>query len=487
VKKIYFIVLFVMALCGTARADTHNAASCSYAHVEAAVSASADGDTVIIPGGTCDWTTSQLSISKIITLQGAGSGAGGTIISGVNNIIIFSASKNGWRVTGIRLNISDGGTGIYVSEGGTGWRIDHCYFNSTNLSDGILARGNATTHAYGLIDSNMFVNARVDSYGDANCNQYADISTALPLGGADTIFVENNTFSKSVFGNMIDSNCAGRWVFRYNSVTETTADGYILESHSVQGDMRGSIAWEIYNNSFVLNPSNNNMATIGFIRGGVGIIHGNSATYAYTFSWGGSAWVFDNVRSNNSCSSVGSWGCCDGNKEADGNQDGLQGYPCRDQIGWAKDDWVWTVENPYPSQTLNPVYVFNNKNNGTTELVSVQGGTNLSSTHIDENRDFYNYNASCVGGGGCTAGVGTGTSMPTSCTTDTGFYRTDENKLYRCTGPSTWTSYYAPYTCPHPLTGLTGKSCNALVAGTSGYGIDAVQVSGAVISGAVIK
>jgi len=92
---------------------------------------------------------------------------------------------------------------------------------------------------------------------------------------------------------------------------------------------------------------------------------------------------------------------------------------------------------------------------------------NNASTHIIANRDYYYTNASFDG----TTGVGCGTlaSRPATCTTGVGYWATDQScssltglvgaspatpisgTLYKCTATDTWTSYYTPYTYPHPL------------------------------------
>jgi hypothetical protein len=52
-------------------ADTHTAASPSFADVSAAVSAAQSGDIVVVPAGTATWGY-QLLITKGIYLKGAG-------------------------------------------------------------------------------------------------------------------------------------------------------------------------------------------------------------------------------------------------------------------------------------------------------------------------------------------------------------------------------------------------------------------------------
>ena len=71
--------------------------------------------------------------------------------------------------------------------------------------------------------------------------------------------------------------------------------------------------------------------------------------------------------------------------------------------------------------------------------------------HMLENRDFYNYTAGFNG----TSGLGRGilASRPSTCDALTAYFATDTNTLYQCSSANTWTSYYTPYTYPHPLRG----------------------------------
>ena len=57
----------------------------------------------------------------------------------------------------------------------------------------------------------------------------------LGLGTNNAMFVEDCFFHFTKFGNAIDANYGGRYVFRYNIIN----DAYI-EAHSVQGTHRAS-------------------------------------------------------------------------------------------------------------------------------------------------------------------------------------------------------------------------------------------------------
>src|SRR3989344_1236101 len=64
-------------------AGTITAASCSSTDVQNAINSASHGNTVVIPAGTCVWTTSVKIPGKAITVQGAG--VGKTIIRNVQN------------------------------------------------------------------------------------------------------------------------------------------------------------------------------------------------------------------------------------------------------------------------------------------------------------------------------------------------------------------------------------------------------------------
>src|ERR1043166_577146 len=66
-------VFLSLAYTGAGYAATINAATCSTADVQSAITSATTGDTVIIPAGTCTWT-SGVTLNKGITVRGAGAG-----------------------------------------------------------------------------------------------------------------------------------------------------------------------------------------------------------------------------------------------------------------------------------------------------------------------------------------------------------------------------------------------------------------------------
>jgi hypothetical protein len=86
---------------------------------------------------------------------------------------------------------------------------------------------------------------------------------------------------------------------------------------------------------------------------------------------------------------------------------------------------------------------------------------------VNENAQFWNYNASFNGNSGI--GCGPLANRPATCTTGVGYWVTNQScsdliglvganpaqpiagTLYKCTSTNNWTAYYTPYTYPHPL------------------------------------
>lgn len=80
---------------------------------------------------------------------------------------------------------------------------------------------------------------------------------------------------------------------------------------------------------------------------------------------------------------------CDGSSPYDGNEDST-GYPCRDQIGRSTDTGQFT------SQALEPLYQWNNSDNGEPVLARVNDISSMFTCenpsmhdHIQEGRDYF--------------------------------------------------------------------------------------------------
>jgi hypothetical protein len=464
--RLNYVFLFLMVsflfscLSSKAYSAIINATSCSLAHVQTAISSASNGDTVVVPAGNCLWSsTLTLPDNKKITLQGAGKDS--TIITGS-----LDFGSSGSRVTGFTFK---GDPDIYTN--GYGFRLDHCRLQRSTWNNVVTVRDyNASPQvAHGLVDHNEIINGRVNAEGTPYMlfegdQQHVLWAVPLNLGGPNAVYVEDNTFTTTTPAQSqvaIDANYGGRFVFRYNTVS----NGLFLTAHSSQeGGNRGAQSWEIYGN-VVSNSSGVSIYAPVRLRAGTGVTFMNSITG----TWSDPSILLDNVRSYAS-SSLG--GRCDGSSTGwDGNQDS-SGYPCRDQIGRGPDSPQWD-HNPLKAYTqpLIPAYFWLNETASNAEVPV--GVISWSDDHIKPNRDYYAFNSSFDG----TAGMGCGSlaARPTTCAVGVGYWATNQScsnligmvganpaaaingTLYRCSAPNVWTLHYQPYIYPHPLRGSGGN------------------------------
>jgi hypothetical protein len=364
------------------------ATSCSRTHVGEAVTAAVAGDRVTIPAGTCSWT-STLTVAKEISIEGAGIDV--TILednvsrlapsTGTMITLTPPAGAIGVRLTGMTLKNGTEATkhfkGVVVVGGSSKlWRIDRVKFKDLVVGNNI----HIYDDTYGVIDHCVFELAGsqgvvvkhnswggVGDYGDKSWND------ASYLGTEKAIYIEDNTFTNTSVFQTVDAFSGGRFVFRYNTVTNMYIGNHGTESSN---RLRSGRMFEIYNNTFTKTGTAH--FTGVFLRGGTGVIHNN------TFTGYNAAVTVTNFRSTGSYSP---WGQCTGSNAWDQNSLS-NGYACLDQVGRAGGDLLSSfTPTPvaWPNQALEPVYEWNNTRNG--------GDGNIGSdnpTVIASGRDFFN-------------------------------------------------------------------------------------------------
>lgn len=361
--------------------------------VKSLIDAASSGDTVQLPVGFITFTeTIIIPSSKSIIIKGMGIDS--TVITSNSAIPLIEVNYNdnsSTRITDITfLSAKEGTTALKVF--GLHWRIDHCSFKTVDPSIRVEAiyAGASTSqeHPVGLIDHCDFTDSRIVVFGGPGGGYLAhkNWNTPLGLGTDNAVFVEDNIFNK-IGGNIMDSNYAGRYVFRYNIINDSQ-----VMTHSVQGYNRASRSWEIYNNVF--NAVNSGNWTPFFIRGGTGVIFNNVINGYFSQA----NITIDNVRS---CEDKPVCGQADGTSPWDGINQDANGYPARDQIGRSGDISLWTDQNPYPIQDSVPAYSWNNEwryNGNTTAVVfyvhNASADCNRNNLFLVEGRDFNNYNMS---------------------------------------------------------------------------------------------
>jgi hypothetical protein len=341
--------------------------------------------------------------------------------------------------------------------------IDHNYFGAT-LSPPIVTND--------IEFQDPFWNGDSDEGGQGNAS-WNDVSD---FGTGDFMFAENNVV---VGGWLNDCTAGGRFVARYNYL----GPGSKMQTHGLTTDQHRSCrAMEVYNNSMIYssNPTTTNFAFMIELEGGTGLFWGNTITGFISFIHE------DTVRTNDMTygpflAPPNGWGNCGtaqtGISSAwDQNTDST-GHRCLDQVGVGKGDYLTGNGFPnivdqstgtvtWPNQASDPVYAWGNTYNAVPQESQDHYWSNTDSVAAS-NRDYYlelpNFDNSATFNG--TAGVGTGTLVPTNssaysgapnCTVQVGYFDTTNQTLYECLTTNTWTAAYTPYTYPHPL--VSGSS-----------------------------
>lgn len=308
--------------------------------INAAITASRVGDTVMIPAGEFSFN-GDLSFKAGITIMGAGQDR--TILKRTgttSNWLMKVDGSNGERIriTGMTIigRNPTASPGIRLNGSCKDFRIDHITFKSC-FNRAIEVHGNAT----GVIDHNIFINNELTDvvvYGDES----GAWSRAYKLGTNQAVFVEDNYFEhKNVKdptkAHHIASNNGSNYVFRYNTINDGYLNAQAIDAHGNKfGGERGSRSYEIYNNKMTIEHRWLGMC----IRGGDGVIFDNEMVGDLTRP-------IDLMHEGR-------------------NGDGNCNYPCTDQI--------------------RQLYIWGNKYNGKVAPVNVR-----HTVLIKENRDYFMY------------------------------------------------------------------------------------------------
>ena len=450
IKQTFSILITILLVCCLSISDVYaatiNAESASYSHVSAAIDSASHGDTVVIPAGNATWS-SQLLITKFVTLQGSGTDS--TVITGNTGsdwLIKFSLSS----VASVNLPFGlnnfkiDFGHPLKVYNSSTSYTVD-----KFRVHDMVFVNCSAATfeiHGFinGVIDSNTFTGyPHFDNYGvHAPSWNYSATNNPWEPGSSHNVYYEDNTFTltntrPSAFGS---GGHGGRWCFRYNDFSSNVTLSPWLDAHGNQtSGIRGTMGLEFYGNDLTSLPDGKGLTTVDQ-RGGQGFVFFNRAPGSFTAD----SSIREEVHDDN-CNS--------------GVDVGTQ---------HVHDSYYWNTRNG--KGTLYGAHLVQNDCD-----CSVSKNTNPCDDEEDgyslnEDDEFFNQNDNFDGSSGIGYGTVEQMNNITPTTTGVGFWVgtsptsiSDDNvgcnpttpisgTLYRWDGDS-WEAYYTPYTYPHPLRG----------------------------------
>lgn len=511
-----FQILCILLIANVSWAATFSSASCSSTDVAAAfataLTSGSEGDTVYIPatGSPCTWsTTLQVDLSsKGLIIQGAGKDSltikdGTNLTTAMFKIIVGSGHQvvlTGFTFDGDSLN-DTGKTAIVELEGtGTNHRIHNNNF--INIGGRGLVWRFSGGENYGLIDNNTFTAALgsgeqgVTLFGNGTTSW----SAAHSWGDANAVYIENNTFNWIRDSDSpIDTYDGPRMVVRYNYFV---GQGPGLHANAT-GDYRAPVSSEIYNNDMYSNAVS---ASTGLnVKGG--------SHYIYNNTLRGNWWARVYTTNERSCSSVSTWGKCDGSNPYDGNQPGSSGTS-----GTATGGGSTSMTHTGAGWTVNNYAGFYVHNTSEGSITSANCIALISSNTSDTLTLNSSLGSSCSGnstfsngetyvitkGYPCLDQLGRGIGMVSDpsyewnntkdgadidwvineiCPEITAHHLIVGTDIINDTAAPGYTRY----TCPHPSAG-TG-TCNTAVAGRTGYvlGATPATATGLTITGGTIR
>jgi hypothetical protein len=357
-KSLWYVLLILGSVVPTsAYAATITASNCSSSAVQAAVNAAANGDTVIIPSGSCAWA-SGITTNKQIKIRGQAQGSVFLTLAGPMTMFVVTAGSS-FSTEIAYLNFLPGsGTGNYVKVFGSPTArptiIHHNDFQIPNFQlidpvgkgslaiqisryRGVLIHHNvfSSTVKGTSNDGTQSVVIQLKDTVNANLSWTSDSTLGTDdIDGTQNIYIEDNVFN-NLYKTALDCDDGTRLVLRHN-IFNNSAFGCHMADTSTYG-VRHT---EIYDNTFVFNGSGTVNGTNypinlsnGWIDriGGTGVFTGNIVPDINSQKWGNKAemvLIVQNLHRNQ-----GPYPC-------------VSTYPAPHQLGQSHDG-TRTITDPY--------------------------------------------------------------------------------------------------------------------------------------------
>jgi len=331
-------------------------ADCNQASVSTQITAAAAGDIVLVPGGSCTWSGTKITIAKNLSIIGTGE-SNLTITDSQCQMFQFNPTTVGslTRLSGMTIAWGSGTCAPVKAQGTcnttdcTYLRLDHLTFNGwaphccagNNNSLGLTAVGDF----FGVLDHNT-INGQVGNsltlvelnHASFPCpvttcsfgsNVSGDASYALSefYGSNKFLFIENNTFLYSVTtdnegwaGLTQGTQGGGRVVVRFNQFQSGDGQVATMGWHGTEssGRSRSTRAFEYYGNTVTYDAVlARTGGPVAYGRGGTGLVWGNSVFVPPAVSAQGS--LYNNTYYRYAGRPSTPWVQCDGSQAWDTN------------------------------------------------------------------------------------------------------------------------------------------------------------------------
>jgi hypothetical protein len=392
-RLLLLTALFVVSS-QNAFAATKTATSCNAADVQAAINAAGSGDTVVVPSGTCAWTSNVTIKGKAIRLQGASKGSvtildrvpDGTYMVEVTestaghievmNLTFDSRGMShgsGWPTFHVSITGAAGGqavlihdnTHLFASGGGV-----NAYHSSVNR--GVIYQNTITADMPPApMYRNTFSAIRCKNPADQAGWESPSTMGTLDTTGEKNLYFEDNTIRMLHEGTDFDDAC--RIVFRHNTLDNTS-----VQSHGWDSSPLGSRQVEVYGNTFLFGETDANgiQVNIGQLihmrGGGVWVIHNNIIPDANTGSnWGNPAEM--NIQLYGLRSNI----CYNGS------------YPMPRQHGLGHNGSSYISEPIYIWGNMQPGGGLATPNPAVSDIGDQCGNNRFTSEFVKLNRDYF--------------------------------------------------------------------------------------------------
>ena len=379
-------ILILIGFAGRCGATVYNSDG-SAASVQGLQDAALNGDTITLPAGNFNWD-SQISITKAITLQGAGPGATNITSSYTGGQAVGIVCVPNQTTTIRDFSVGDTSAGnCFFLVSGSGIR----QYRFTNLSFGgnghwsiwISSLGDQTQGEgpYGLIDNCTWTGGRAGIYVRDNPNAVPKSwDRPMTFGTEEAVYMEDCTFSAvSMYPNAnigMDGDNGCRAVFRHNTMQD-----YCIGWHGADssGPINSTLQHEVMHNTWTVTDGVGQAFVIQF-RGGTGVVFDN------TFNSQGNGGYNNLLYLEYYRASVGGGGVCTQDRFYPQDYVGTM-QPCSGYVGTTGQDPNYPNE-PWGSV---PAYYWGNHVNGTLWFTEVGVGLDgYAALFMQLGRDYFN-------------------------------------------------------------------------------------------------